>query len=122
MADPYYKKTPYGWCCDHPLEPSIYHKMSWQEYVEMLEKWLNERGVNYSVVHYKTMVRVHVYFSAIKKMGFDDAVELYWLSRKETDYMKLLGRPGWTYDNVKHHVREYFLKNDLELPQEKHGL
>lgn len=115
MADPYYKGTPYGWCCDHPLEPSIYHKMTWQEYVEMLEKFLNDRNCNYSVIHYKTLVRVHVYFSAIKKMGFNDAVELYWIASKETDDLKLLGREGWNRDQVQKHVREYFIKNDLEI-------
>ena len=117
MADPYYKRTPYGWCLDHNLEKSIYDKMTWQEYVKMLEDWLNARSCNYSVVHYKTIVRVHVYFSALKKIGFKDAVELYWIAINKTDIQKLLGRPGWTKEDIRRHVKEYFIRNDLEVEE-----
>ena len=123
MADPYYKGTPYGWCCDHNLEKSIYDKTTWQEYVKTLEEWLNKRECNYSVVHYKNIVRVHVYFSALKKMGYRNAVDLYWMSQcQQTDNEKLyskigFGRP-WTYKDVERHVKEYFIKNDLEITDE----
>lgn len=83
----------------------------------MLEEWLNKREVNYSVVHYKTMVRVHIYFSAIKKMGFLNAVELYKLSEGETDTAKLLGRAGWSEKDIKNYVRQYFKENNLEIKE-----
>ena len=114
MADPYYKRTPYGWCLDYFYE-SPYNKMSWQEYVAKIEEWLNQREVNYSVVHYKSMVRIHVYFSALKKMGFKDAVELYWYSGYILqDPSQLIAHP-WTHDDVERHVKEYFMLNDLEV-------
>ena len=116
MADPYYKRTPYGWCLDY-LYDSPNNSLSWQEYVEKIEEWLNKRGVNYSVVHYSSMVRVHVYFSAIKKMGFKEAVELYWYSYYVLkDPSKIIKHP-WGRIEVKNCVREYFIKNDLSIEE-----
>jgi len=118
MADPYYKKTPYGWCLDH-LYDNPYELEPWQEYVNKMEGFLNKLKVNYSVIHYKYMVRVHVYFSALKKMGYRNAVDLYWLSMNRK-YKRSLFTHGheWTYKQVEQHVKEYFIKNDLEIKEE----
>ena len=117
MADPYYKKTPYGWCCDHSLEKTKYRTVTWEEYVNMMEDWLNAHECNYSVVHYKWIVRVHVYFSSIKKMGFKAAVELHELSDTKWDHMALLGRPGPTHEDHVKAVRDYFILNDLPIEE-----
>ena len=116
MKDLSRKRVPYGWCMDHCYVKSIYDKMTWQEYVKMLEDWLNEKECNYSVVHYKYSVRVHVYFSALEKMGYKNAVKLYWMSYKTTDTNKLLGRNrGWKLKDIRQHVKVYFLENGLDV-------
>lgn len=118
MADPYYKKTPYGWCLDHHLEKSPYDTKTWEEYVTEMESFLNECKVNYSIVHYKYMVRVHVYFSAIKKMGFKKAVKLSVLDHQNTDYKKLFKfHDGPTYENIVNQVKAYFRLNDLPIEE-----
>lgn len=119
MADPYYKKTPYGWCFDHGIESRAYCKMSWQEYVDMIGAFLNEQKVNYSVLHYGNWGRIHIYFSSIRKMGFKKAVELSWINHQEMDWDAMLGKGrGWTYEDVKQHVADYFIKNDLTIKEE----
>ena len=116
MADPYYKGTPYGWCLDHDLEKSPYDNNTWEEYVAEIEAFLNKLNVNYSIVYYKTMVRVHVYFSAIKKMGFKNAVKLSWMDRQHTNFKKLykFSKPP-THKDIEEKVRKYFILNDLPV-------
>lgn len=114
MADSNRKKTPYGWCLDH-LYDSPYNVLSWQEYVEKIEEWLNKRGVNYSVVHYSSMVRVHVYFNSLKKMGYKEAVELYWYSAHVLkDPSKIVKNP-WKRSDVENCVKDYFIENNLPI-------
>ena len=110
MADPYYKGTPYGWCLDH-LHDNVYNTETDIEYVTKLENFLNKLEVNYSVIQYKSMVRVHVYFSAIKKMGYRNAVDLYWLACNE----KYRGFEHWSYKGVEEHVKRYFIENNLDI-------
>lgn len=118
MADPYFKRTPYGWCLDHLYE-NKYNKSTWQEYVAAAEEWLNKRELNYSVVHYSYFVRVHVYFRSIQKMGFKDAVELLWLSSKVWENTDELVKKPWTKKDYEESVREYFIRNDLPITRRK---
>lgn len=115
MASSYYKGTPYGWCLDH-YYVNGYNAESWQQYVEKIAAFLNPLKVNYSVIHYKSIVRVHVFFSAIKKMGYRNAVDLYWLAF-HNKYANDLDW-GWSHRDVENHVKKYFIENDLEIKME----
>ena len=114
MADPYYKRTPYGWCLDH-LHDNKYNTETDLEYVIKIEDFLNKLEVNYSVIQYKSMVRVHVYFSAIKKMGYRNAVDLYWLSSNNKYKNGVFTHSEWGYKDVEKCVKKYFIENDLEI-------
>ena len=111
--------TPYGWCLDH-LYNNPYEAETWQEYVDKMEEFLNRIGANYSIVHYKSMVRVHVYFSSIEKMGFRNAVDLYWLASNDKYKRSMYSHyKPWTYKDVEWHVKEYFLDHNLEIKMEE---
>ena len=114
MANGYYKGTPYGWCLDH-LHDNEYNTETDIEYVTKIEAFLNRLEVNYSVIQYKHMVRVHVYFSAIKKMGYRNAVDLYWLSFNDKYNDRGCRSGSWTYRDVERHVKEYFIENELDI-------